>query len=188
MRSAGVCCKWESERREGMAVSGCPLVSFLRRESRRLSDQKGLRLAEKLRIPRLPASGATTLPLPPNDPFIEAIAERVRGVIERQAARDLEAIARSLALPEQDFRRLIEDRERMIDVGFLIDLLAAMVRVFGLDPQWLLVGTYHAGSHRLALELVETSGHTGEHTLREFLHEQYRRLRAGLGPWFLTAQ
>ena len=117
-----------------------------------------------------------------------AIAERVRGVIERQAARDLEAIARSLALPEQDFRRLIEDRERMIDVGFLIDLLAAMVRVFGLDPQWLLVGTYHAGSHRLALELVETSGHTGEHTLREFLHEQYRRLRAGLGPWFLTAQ
>jgi hypothetical protein len=128
------------------------------------------------------------MPLPPNDPFIEAIAERVRGVIERQADRDLGAIARSLALPEQQFQRLVLDRERAIDVGFLIDVLAAMVHVFGLDPQWLLVGTYDAGSHRRALELLETSARSGEHSLRELLHEQYVRVRAGLKPLLLTAQ
>jgi hypothetical protein len=93
-----------------------------------------------------------------------------------------------LGVSEPDFRRLIEDREHTIDAGLLIDVLAALVREFGVDPQWLLVGEYNGASHRRALTLFEEQGRAADQIVRDFLREQIRRLRAGLPPWSLLAQ
>jgi hypothetical protein len=120
------------------------------------------------------------MPLPANDPYIEAIAERVRGVVLRQIGSDHDVMARSLGVPEHDFRSLIEDREAVVEFSILMDVLAAMVRVLGLDPHWLLTGVYDAGTHRRALELAEANGRVAEGTMRELLRQQYLRQRAGL--------
>ena len=127
------------------------------------------------------------MPLPANDPHIEAIAQRVRAVV-RQPGHDLEVIARSLDVPVPEFRRLIEERDRAIDTATLIDVLGALVRVFALDPKWLLTGKYDAGVHRRALELTEANPQVAERTVRAWVREQYQRLRAGLEPWSLRIQ
>lgn len=124
------------------------------------------------------------MPLPVNDPYIEAIAARVRRVV-RQPGHDLDYIAGSLGVPEADLRRLIEERERVIDTAFLIDVLGALVRVFALDPKWLLTGEYDSTIHRRVLELTEANPHVAESTVREWVREQYRRLRAGVETWSL---
>ena len=128
------------------------------------------------------------MPLPPNDPYIEAIAERVRGVVSRQLGVEVNAVAATLDVSEASFRHLIEDRDRPIDVAFLMDVLAAMVRVLGLDPKWLLTGDYDSRTHRRALELIEANSHVAQRTVREWLRERYQRLRAGLDPWSSMAR
>ena len=127
------------------------------------------------------------MPLPANDPYIEAIAQRVRAVV-RQPGHALDVVARSLDVPFPEFRRLIEAPDRAIDTAFLIDVLGALVRVFALDPKWLLTGEYDPGMHRRALALTEANPHVAERTVREWVREQYRRLRAGLEPWSLRIQ
>ena len=134
-----------------------------------------------------PEAEPTPMPLPTNDPFIEAIAERVRSVVARQSCDDLEAIARSLALPEAPFHHLIANPEAVIDSALLIDVLAALVRVYGVDPKWLLTGEYDPNSHRRVLERLEAHDDNIDESLREHIRQQYIRLRAGLRPWFLTA-
>lgn len=127
------------------------------------------------------------MPLSANDPYVEAIAHRVRTVV-RQPGHALDVVARRLDLPEPEFRRLVEEPDRTIDTGFLIDVLGALVRVFALDPKWLLTGEYDAAVHRRALELTEANPHVAEGTVREWVREQYRRLHAGLEPWPLPIQ
>jgi hypothetical protein len=127
------------------------------------------------------------MPLPVNDPYIEAIAARVRAVV-RQPGHDLDHIAGTLGVAEADLRRLIEEHERAIDTSFLIDVLGAVVRVFGLDPKWLLTGEYDPAVHRRVLELAEANPHVAQLTVREWVREQYRRMRSGLDPWSLRAQ
>ena len=127
------------------------------------------------------------MPLPINDPYIEAIAQRVRTVV-RQPGHDLDHVAQSLAVPAPELRRLVEAPDRAIDSAFLIDVLGALVRVFALDPKWLLTGEYDAGAHRRALELTEANPQVAERTVREWVREQYRRVRAGLEPWSLRIQ
>lgn len=127
------------------------------------------------------------MPLPANDSYIEAIAQRVRTVV-RQPGYALEVVAGSLDVPVLEFRRLIDERDRAIDTAFLIDVLGALVRVFALDPKWLLTGEYDVSVHRRVLELIEANPHVAERTVREWVSEQYRRLRAGLEPWSLTTR
>ena len=55
------------------------------------------------------------------------------------------------------------------------------MRVFALDPKWLLTGEYDAGVHRRALELTEANPHIAESTVREWVREQYRRLACWIG-------
>ena len=127
------------------------------------------------------------MPLPANDPYIEAIAQRVRTVV-RQPGYDIDIVARSLHVPQSDFRRLVEESDRVIDTAFLIDVVSALVRVFALDPKWLLTGEFDAGAHRRVMELAEANPQVAERAVREWVREQYRRLRAGLEPWTLGAR
>jgi hypothetical protein len=118
-----------------------------------------------------------SLPLPPNDPAVEAIAERLRAVMARQPTSLLNELADVLGLDRAHLRRLIEEPHHTIDVAFLIDTVAAVVHTFAVDPQWLLTGHYDGSVHRQALLLGEDRSPKGVHALREYVVEQYRRLR-----------
>jgi hypothetical protein len=117
------------------------------------------------------------LPLPLNDPAVEAIADRLRAVTARQPTSLLTELADVLGLDRDHLRRLIEETHLTIDVAFLVDAVAAVVHTLGVDPQWLLTGRYDASVHRHALLLGEDRSPTGARALREFIVEQYRRFR-----------
>jgi hypothetical protein len=117
------------------------------------------------------------LPLPLNDPAVEAIAERLRAVMAKQPNALLRELADVLSLDQERLDRLIRKPDEHIDVAFLIDTVAAVVGTFAVDPQWLLTGRYDASIHRHALELGEDRSPRGAQALREYIAEQYRRLR-----------
>ena len=125
------------------------------------------------------------MPLPPaNDPLIANILERVRVVVARQPGHTLEDVAEALHLQPGEFRALIEDRERTVDIGFLIDVVSALVYRLAIDPKWLLTGNYDSAIHRHALLLGEDQGISGAQVIREYVAEQYRRLGDGVLAFF----
>lgn len=117
------------------------------------------------------------LPLPANDAFIELIAERIRGVVSRQSLESLDAVANTLLVGPAEFRALINDRKKLIDEPFLVDVVAAFVYEFAVDPEWLLTGHYNGSTHREALLIVEDRTVTRTHVIRQFVQERYERLR-----------
>jgi hypothetical protein len=111
-----------------------------------------------------------------NDPFIESIAERVRGVVARQPRYTCAVLSGILDIPQETLR-CIQDTELLIDPIALIDVVAALVREFAVDPQWLLTGEYDGATHRQALILGEDRTPSGARAVHRFVHDQYRRLR-----------
>lgn len=124
------------------------------------------------------------LPLPNHDPFIAAIRERLCTIVERAPQRTLAELAFHLGVEPDRLRTLIDEADAPIDVAFLIDVVAAVVRAFGVDPQWLLTGRYDLSQHRHALALGEDPG--GYQAVRDFVREQYQRLREGLSLFSWT--
>ena len=61
--------------------------------------------------------------------------------------------ARRLRVDEVSLRMSVDDLAPYPTV----DVIAAVVREYGVDPTWLLTGEYDAGSHRTVADL-----HTGE--------------------------
>lgn len=118
------------------------------------------------------------MPLPVNDPFVAAIRERVCAVVERLPHHSLTDLASHLGLEPDRLGVLLDKGDEPIDVAFLIDAIAAVVREFAIDPQWLLTGGYDPTEHRRALSLVE--GPRGREALRDFVRELYQQLRDGL--------
>lgn len=114
--------------------------------------------------------------LPANEQFIEAIAERVRSVFASEPAAAVDALAATLRVEPNAIRELVENRDGIIDVAFLIDVVAALVREFAVDPQWLLTGKYDPSTHRRALLLGEDRGLDGERAIRQYVREQYYKL------------
>jgi hypothetical protein len=112
-----------------------------------------------------------------NDPFVEAIAKRSRGVVARQPAPSLDAVAAALSLPPDALRRFMNAQDRRIDTVFLIDIVAALVHECGIDPKWLLAGDYDGEMHRKALLLGEDRGSRGVRAVRDFVQREYRQLR-----------
>ena len=77
-----------------------------------------------------------------------AIAERIRGLIGGQDQGIVERTARRLGVNVLSLRMSIDETEPTPT----IDVLKAMVRVYGVDPTWLITGEYDAASHRIAVE------------------------------------
>lgn len=109
----------------------------------------------------------------PNDPFIDAIAERIRMILSRHSASDAPCLAERLGVAPDDLHRLIQARSCPIEIPFLIDVVTAMARELAVDPQWLLTGKYDGAVHRRALLLGENRTAGGARELREFIHKQY---------------
>lgn len=109
-----------------------------------------------------------------NDPFVNGIAERVRGVFGRQYVP--EVLANILRLPDDGVAALMEPG-RPVDSSTALDVVVALVREFAVDPHWLLTGHYDSGIHRQALFLGEDRSPAGGHAVREFVCDHYRKVR-----------
>jgi len=105
-----------------------------------------------------------------------AITERIRAVILRQSGHTLRIAADTLQLPALDLARLL-DAPEVADRAFVIDVITALAYEAGVDPQWLLTGEYDGAVHRHVLTLGDGPGAKGRAAVREFVEQQYGRLR-----------
>lgn len=76
------------------------------------------------------------------------IAARVRGLIAGQDGGMVDATAQRLGVSEAALRLSIDD----LSPHPTLDVLAAVVRAYGVDPCWLVNGEYHSATHRAALQ------------------------------------
>lgn len=61
---------------------------------------------------------------------------------------DVREVAARLGVEEQALRAAVAGRAPLPSPA----VISALVRVYGLDPSWVLTGEYDQGSHRVALE------------------------------------
>ena len=78
----------------------------------------------------------------------QSVALRVRALLAGQGSFDLGAAAARLAVKEGSLRMSLDD----IAPYPTVEVLTAVIREFGVDPSWLLWGTYDASTHRSATE------------------------------------
>jgi hypothetical protein len=76
------------------------------------------------------------------------VSMRVRGLLGVTDTKQLSNIAERLTVSEHGLRSVVERRSREVD----LNALAAIVRVYGLDPSWVLTGQYDRATHRESLE------------------------------------
>lgn len=76
------------------------------------------------------------------------IADRIRGLIRTEDPRNLPVVAARLGVPELDLRATVDERAPL--PGPVV--ISALVRVYGLDPSWVITGEYNPATHRVALE------------------------------------
>jgi hypothetical protein len=131
-------------------------------------------------FPALSSAENLPLPQPVNEPYIEAIVERIRAVVSRQSAGALDAFAATLGVAPEAFNVFINERDRVIEPLFLIDIVAAFAGEFAVDPQWILTGQYDGNTRRQALLIGEDRTAIGARALRLFIQHQYERARNGL--------
>jgi len=75
------------------------------------------------------------------------IAARIRGLLSGQDDADVSLTARRLRVDATSLHMSIDE-----DAPYpTIDVIAAVVREYGVDPCWLLTGLYDSISHRAAL-------------------------------------
>src|SRR4051812_18703843 len=79
------------------------------------------------------------------------IAERLRCLIGGGDRDRVAEVAVRLGVPELSLRMSIDD----VSPHPTIEVLAAVVRVYGVDPTWLLQGDYSSASHREAAMFEE---------------------------------
>jgi hypothetical protein len=82
------------------------------------------------------------------------IAERLRGLLAGQDDDDLSRTAARLGVEELSLRMSID----RLSAHPTVEVLAAVIRVYGVDPTWLLTGRYDAGTHRAAIETEDIQG------------------------------
>ena len=75
------------------------------------------------------------------------IAQRIRGLIHGQYSGDLAKLALQLRVSELALRTAIDD----LAPYPTLEVLAAVLQHFAVDPTWLLTGEYNSSTHSLAL-------------------------------------
>jgi hypothetical protein len=74
------------------------------------------------------------------------IAARLRGLLSGQG--EPQALAARLRVDETALRMSID----LVSPYPTLDVIAAVVREYAVDPSWLITGEYDSGSHRAAIE------------------------------------
>ena len=77
-----------------------------------------------------------------------AIAARIRALIAAEAHSGLDDVARRLGIPEPSLRISVDE----VLPHPTLDVLAAIVREYAVDPGWLVHGEYDGATHRAALD------------------------------------
>jgi hypothetical protein len=77
----------------------------------------------------------------------KAIAARIRSLITALDAGDFEAVAGQLHVDEVALRMSVDD----VAPYPTLDVLAAVVQAYGVDPAWLVTGEYDLKIHRAAI-------------------------------------
>ena len=88
-----------------------------------------------------------------NETHRSSIAERIRGLIAGQDTGDLAATADRLGVDEVSLRMSVDE----IAPYPTLDVLAAIVTHYGVDPSYLVNGTYDEHTHRTALKTPESA-------------------------------
>jgi hypothetical protein len=76
------------------------------------------------------------------------VADRIKAFIGTSDQAQLSAAAVKLGVEERHLRDAIRHQSRFS----MLKVIGAMVRVFGLDPSWVLTGRYDPATHRVAME------------------------------------
>lgn len=76
-----------------------------------------------------------------------AVAGRIRGLVHSDED-DLASVATRLGVSEHALRLTMDASAPLPSV----EVIAAVVRVYGLDPWWVLTGQYNPATHRTSLE------------------------------------
>lgn len=100
-----------------------------------------------------------------------AIAARIRGLIGGQDFGNLGETAARLDVSELSLRMSIDDVSPIVT----LDVAAAVINMYGVDPSWLLTGDYDTTTHRAAIE-------TGQHVTAAELSRIAARREARQGP------
>lgn len=95
------------------------------------------------------------------------IAGRLRGLIGGQERGDLGAVAAKLGVDEVSLRMSIDP----LAPYPTLDVLSAIVLVYGVDPTWLITGNYNSATHRSAAE-------TAPERMAEAMGEMMRALHS----------
>lgn len=88
-----------------------------------------------------------------NESHRSKIAERIRGLIAGQDQGDLAITARRLGVDEVSLRMSVDE----LAPYPTIDVLAALVAQYGVDPSYLVNGKYDEHMHRRALETPQSA-------------------------------
>jgi hypothetical protein len=77
-----------------------------------------------------------------------AISDRIKAFIGMSDQAQLSTAAAKLGVEERHLRDAIQHQSRFST----LKVISAMVRVFGLDPSWVLFGKYDPATHRVAMQ------------------------------------
>ena len=78
----------------------------------------------------------------------KGVAGRIKGLINLSDRAQLPSAAARLGVDEQTLRQAIEEESP----SSTLKVISALIRVYGLDPTWVMTGAYDAATHRKALE------------------------------------
>lgn len=76
------------------------------------------------------------------------VSDRIKAFIGMSDQAQLSTAAAKLGVDERHLRDAIRLQSRFST----LKVIGAMVRVFGLDPSWVLTGRYDPATHRVAME------------------------------------
>lgn len=80
----------------------------------------------------------------------QQIAARIRGLLTGQDGGDLGAAAVRLRVDATSLHMSVDEQAPYPT----LDVIAAVVRVYGVDPRWVVTGEYDSVTHRRSLELT----------------------------------
>ena len=76
------------------------------------------------------------------------IADRLRALLTSEEQRDLAGVAARLRVAEASLVSSLDADSP----SQTVDVMVAFIRAYGVDPHWLLFGTYDAATHQQVLE------------------------------------
>ncbi len=87
-----------------------------------------------------------------NEPQIAAIAHRLRDFLSRQPGFCVSGFAVAAGISDHELRAVLAPERALVNPALLIDVIAEVVRRFGIDANWILTGEYNPATHRALAE------------------------------------